>query len=302
MKGELATITPENKVIQWVLDSVTSEHSKRAYKRALVDFLAWCKATGNPPIVKATVQRYKAELEAAGFGAPGINQRLSAIRKLASEAADNGVLDDGLANGVMNVKGVKQDGRRAGNWLTQADAQALLDSIDGESLADVRDRAILAVLLGCGLRRSEAANLTWEHIQQRDGRWVILDLIGKRGRVRTVPMPSWCKKQLDEWALCVAPARGRVFMPIDKAGNVVGDHVSAQSIYNVVEKRVEAAGLDIAPHDLRRTFAKLAHKGKSPIEQIQLSLGHASLKTTELYLGIEQNLADAPCDRLGLEL
>jgi integrase len=57
----------------------------------------------------------------------------------------------------------------------------------------------------------------------------------------------------------------------------------------------------LAPHDLRRTFAKLAHKGDAPLEQIQLSLGHASIQTTERYLGVKQSLSDAPCDHLGLE-
>ncbi|GAG07081.1 unnamed protein product [marine sediment metagenome] len=61
-------------------------------------------------------------------------------------------------------------------------------------------------------------------------------------------------------------------------------------------------GIVIAPHDLRRTFAKLAHGGGSGLDQIQLSLGHASIKTTEKYLGVEQDLHDAPCDRLGLNL
>jgi len=58
----------------------------------------------------------------------------------------------------------------------------------------------------------------------------------------------------------------------------------------------------IAPHDLRRTFAKLAHKGGSALDQIQLSLGHGSIQTTQRYLGVEQDLTDAPCDRLGLRL
>jgi integrase len=56
----------------------------------------------------------------------------------------------------------------------------------------------------------------------------------------------------------------------------------------------------LAPHDLRRTFAKLAHKGRAPLEQIQLSLGHASIQTTERYLGVRQDLQDAPCDYLGI--
>ena len=59
-------------------------------------------------------------------------------------------------------------------------------------------------------------------------------------------------------------------------------------------------GVDVGPHDARRTFAKLAHTGHAPLEQIQLSLGHASVVTTEIYLGVKQDLRDAPCDHLGL--
>ncbi len=61
-------------------------------------------------------------------------------------------------------------------------------------------------------------------------------------------------------------------------------------------------GIDVAPHGCRRTFAKLALKGGARLKQIQLSLGHASIHTTERYLGVEQDLTDAPCDRLGLRL
>src|SRR5215469_4150583 len=86
-----------------------------------------------------------------------------------------------------------------GNWLSQKQAQALLNTPDITTLKGLRDRAIIAALLGCGLRRSEVAALTMEHIQQRDGRWVILDLVSKHKRVRTVPMPTWVKVAIDAW-------------------------------------------------------------------------------------------------------
>jgi integrase len=78
--------------------------------------------------------------------------------------------------------------------------------------------------------------------------------------------------------------------------------MSSQAIFNVVTEYAGVVGVTAAPHDLRRTFAKLAHKGGSPIDQIQLSLGHSSMQTTERYLGVEQNLHTAPCDQLGLTL
>ena len=71
--------------------------------------------------------------------------------------------------------------------------------------------------------------------------------------------------------------------------------------FEAVAGYTRKAGLGrITPHDLRRTFAKLAHLGRAPLEQIQISLGHASIQTTERYLGLKQNLHDAPFDRLGL--
>src|SRR5450755_1564578 len=124
---------------------------------------------------------------------------MSAIRKLAAEAADNGLLAPELAAGISRVKSVKSTGIRVGNWLSQRQAQALLNAPDVATVRGLRDRAILAVLLGCGLRRSEVAALTFTHVQQRDGRWCIVDLVGKHGRIRTTPVPAWVKATIDAW-------------------------------------------------------------------------------------------------------
>jgi hypothetical protein len=88
--GGLVPAAREAALIQVVLDTVGSEHTQRAYRRALVDFLNWHTRQGQPALNKATVQRYGAELRGAGVSAASINQRLTAIRKLAREAADRG--------------------------------------------------------------------------------------------------------------------------------------------------------------------------------------------------------------------
>ena len=289
--------------IQMVLDGLTSQHSKRAYERQLREFINWFAKTGQSAMSKAVVQRYASELREAGRSPATINQALSAIRKLAVEADDNGAMDSKVANGIKAVKGVRQEGARTGNWLTKQDAQKLLGGPGTETLKGLRDRAILATLIGCGLRRAEAAQLKFKHVQQRDGRWVLVDLIGKRNKVRSVPMPHWTKKAIDEYASVAGFSDGHVFRPINKSGRITRDSVTEQAIYNVVAEHAGALGFDeIAPHDLRRTFAKLAHKGGSGLDQIQLSLGHGSIQTTERYLGVEQDLTDAPCDHLGLRL
>jgi len=146
----LTTQQGTDAIIQIVLDAVDSPHTRRAYGRALNDFLAWYAETGQTGLNKATVQRYAAELRAGGKGASSINQRLSAIRKLAREAADIG--------------------------------------------------------------------------------------------------------------------NGRIFRPINKRGRIVGERMTPQAIRDVVVHYADALGLDVAPHDLRRTFAKLAHKGGAGLD------------------------------------
>ena len=286
-----------------VLDTLPSPESKRAYGQALDDFFRWCGAEVVDQFTKATVNAYRANLEARRLSSSTINQRLSAIRKLAIEAADNGFLPPAQASAISRVKGAKQAGTRTGQWLTHEQTERLISVPNPTTLRGSRDRALLAVLIGCGLRRREAANLSLEHIQLRDARWVIVDLIGKGGRVRTVPMPSWTKHAIDAWLVGAGLSSGLVFRSMNKAGRVIGKSMTARTIFEIVHGAGVRIGVPkLAPHDLRRTFAKLAHKGKAALEQIQLSLGHASVTTTERYLGVRQDLQDAPCDHLGLTI
>src|ERR1035441_10402518 len=174
-----------------VLDSVSSPITRRVYNLGLDEFFAWFSLEPRPGFTKATVCAWRVALEARGLGAFSINVRITAVRKLAVEAVDNGLLAPELGAGITRVKGGASKGVRMGNWLSVKQAQTLLNTPDASTTKGLRDRAILAVLLGCGLRRSEVAALTLGHVQQRDGRWCIVDLVGKHGRVRTIPMPTW---------------------------------------------------------------------------------------------------------------
>ncbi|MEZ4682225.1 MAG: tyrosine-type recombinase/integrase [Caldilineaceae bacterium] len=289
-------------VIDLVCNAVSSDHTRRAYARALSDFITWHRSTGQQGFTKATVQAHIASLKDSGISASSINQRLTAIRKLALESADNGLIDESTARAIGRVEGIRKEGHRLGNWLSKEQAQTLLELPNAETVKGLRDRAILAVLLGCGLRREECATLTVEHIQQREGRWVIVDLVGKRSKTRSVPMPSWCKGAIDAYMAAAGVVDGLLFRSMRRGDKVVGEGMSAQAIFDVVKRYAAALGVDVRPHDLRRTFAKLAHKGKAGVDQIQLSLGHSSMQTTERYLGVEQDLHSAPCDNLGLTL
>ena len=199
------------------------------------------------------------------------------MRKLAVAAADNGLLAPELANGITRVKGVASKGVRLGNWLSAKQSQALLNAPDATTNKGLRDRAILAVLLGSGLRRSEVAALTFGHIQQRDGRWCIVDLVGKHGRVRTVPMPIRVKVS------CVGTtagiAEGPMFRSVNRGGKVRESALSETVIWQLIRPYAEDAGVaGIAPHDCRRTCAKLCRAAGGELEQIQMLRGTRAFK------------------------
>src|SRR5690349_1622495 len=145
----VARPTPEwiERLRALVLDSLTSPESKRAYGRAITEFLAWFQtaqpATG---FSKATVQNFKARLTEKGLSPSAINVQMTAIRRLAAEAADNGLMTPELAAGIGRVKGVKREGIRTGNWLTIHQAEKLINAPDTSTLKGKRDRALLAVL------------------------------------------------------------------------------------------------------------------------------------------------------------
>ena len=297
----LVPVTDSLKAVRkLLLDSLRSPLTRAMYARALEDFFAWWEGQGRPPFVRATVQAHLAWLETRDYSPSTLNQRLAAIRKLAREAALNGMLAPEAAAGIEQIPGAKQHGTRAGNWLTREQAQTLLDLPDPKTLKGKRDRAVLALLIGCALRRSEAAGLAIADIQQREGRWVIADLVGKHNHVRTVPVPAWVKAAIDDWTSEAGISTGRLLRSVDRHGRITGQSLSAQAILALVTVYGERLGVKLKAHDARRTCAKLCRAAGSDLEQIQLLLGHSSVQTTERYLGTRQDLAQAANDRLGL--
>jgi site-specific recombinase XerD len=286
-----------------VLDSVSSPITRRVYNLGLDEFIAWFGEVPRPGFTKATVNAWRVVLEARGLGSVSINVRITAVRKLAVEAADNGLLAPELAAGICRVKGVASKGVRVGNWLSIQQAQKLLNAPDVSTKKGLRDRAMLAVLLGCGLRRSEVAALTLKHIQQRDNRWCIVDLVGKHGRVRTIPMPTWVKGTIDSWTTAAGLTEGHVLRPVMRGDQVRGERMTEKVVWQLLQPYAMAAGVPgIAPHDLRRSCAKMCRAAGGELEQIQLLLGHASVQTTERYLGTKQDLIHAPNDGIRLRV
>ncbi len=217
--------------------------------------------------------------------------------------ADSGWLTPELAIGIRRVQGVKRLGRKIGNWLSRSQAQELVNAASKTNLRGWRDGAIVGLLLGCGLRRSEVVGLTLEQLQLREGRWVIVDLIGKGRRLRTVPVPAWSKQLLDAWLSHSGVSEGRVFRRVSKVGKRQEACVTANVVWYAVKRCARQAGIpNLAPHDLRRTCARLCHDCSGELEQIRFLLGHASIQTTERYIGSKQKLQDAVNDRFEISV
>ncbi len=282
-----------------VLNSLTASSSRRVYQHAIEEFIDWYSSEPRLAFNRIVVVRYRIHLESRSLAAATINQRLAVVRRLAHEAADSGLLSPELAAGIQRVRGAKQLGHRTGNWLSLDQSSSLITHSAGEDPRRKRDCAMLAVLLGCGLRRSELGKLEVQKIQVRQGHWVIVDLVGKGGHIRTIPIPSWVKEKVDQWIVAARISTGRIFRAIRKNGTVWGDGISENVIWYVVGQRSRSIGLEnVAPHDLRRTCAKLCYSSGGELEQIQFLLGHASVQTTERYLGCKQNLSHPVNDRI----
>src|ERR1700720_3200849 len=150
-----------------VLNSLTSPSSRRVYEYAINQFIAWYCSEPRLAFNRIVVVRYRLYLESRHLAANTINQQLAAVRRLANEAADAGLLSPDLAAGISRVKGVKQLGFRSGNWLSAEQSSEVLKHAGGDTMRAKRDYAMLAMMFGCGFRRSELVSLELDEIQMR---------------------------------------------------------------------------------------------------------------------------------------
>ena len=199
-----------------VSNSLTSLDAQRGYRHAIDEFVDWYCSEPRLAFNRIVVLRYRSHLESRQLAPGTINLRLGAVRRLAYEAADCGLLSADFTAGIRRVKGLKKLGIRLGNWLTAEQAKARWQAPDRQRLKGKRDRALLALLLACGLRRHEAVALTLDHLQQREEHWAIV--VGKGGHVRTVPVPDWVRTELDDWLAAAGIDRGKLFRRVNRVG------------------------------------------------------------------------------------
>jgi len=289
-------------LVRVVLNSLPSPRSKRVYSMAIRHFVDYLEDQEKTNLDKLFLQTYIASMQDEGIGEGSINLRLAAIRKLSREADELKIWPETVAASFASVKNIPHRGKRTGNWLLLDQAQQLINCPDISTPYGLRNRAILATLLGCGTRRHELVNLSLGQLQMRESRWVIADLVGKRNKTRTVTVPNWVKQCIDAYLVTTKIRSGRLFQAMCMGGRIQRDHLSSETVFEVVKRYGHQCGFSITPHDLRRTYAKLAFKNGAKIDQIQLNLGHESLATTQVYLGTDLDLKNGPGDFLPIRI
>ena len=285
-----------------VLNSLTNFDSQRGYRHAIDEFVDWYCSEPRLALNRTVVMRYRSYLEMRQLAPGTINLRLGAVRRLAYEAADCGLLSADLAAGIRRVKGVKNLGVRLGNWLTAEQGHALWQAPNAERLIGKRDRAMLCLLLACGFRRHEIVVLKVDDLQRREEHWAIVDMVGKAGHIRTVPIPDWVQQELANWLAAAGIERGKIFRRVSKMGKPSAEPLTAKAVWHIVKDSARRIGVaKLAPHDLRRSCARLCQQSGGELQQIQMLLGHLSIQTTERYLGSKQRIRCAVNDCIGIE-
>lgn len=310
---ELALLTPELRnadpaeslelppailrLLEGVERSLTSDNSRRAYRTSLLQFFAWCGANpGSATFSRIAVLQYRdtliggvretSEGSQRIFSSATVNLRLAAVRALAQEAADQGLLDQAEAAAIRRVRGERVSGSRMGMWISKQELDRILLTPDRSTLRGKRDYALLAVLFSTGIRRRELVDLSVSTVQQRDGQWGLIDLRGKGRKVRSVSLPLWVKDAVFEWLQASQIVQGALFRSITRHGRIGMANLSDEAVKLLLTRYALPHNLgNFRPHDARRTCARLCRAADASLEDIQEMLGHASIQTTERYLG-----------------
>jgi site-specific recombinase XerD len=182
-----------------VVATLANEHTRGMYRKALKDFAEWWRTTGKRPLDKSVVLAHIDYLLASAYSEATVNQRLSAIKKAILNAEDRGLLDLAKARDILRINGFSKKVSLGGRFLTERQAEALINVPNASSVKGVRDRAVLALLVGCALRSGELVSIQVDEIQKQKGEWFLTNVVGSRGDVRAVVIPDWTRKALDAW-------------------------------------------------------------------------------------------------------
>lgn len=294
-----------DRLIELTLATCASPHTRRMYGVQLRKFIA-----SGHPLTREGVALHIQQQRDAGQSGSTLITTMAAIRKLINEAKVRGLLSQQEFSEIDSVSIGTIHKPNTGVWMTITQTQAFLALPDRSTWYGKRDACLLSIMLGCGLRRAEMATVNWESYHSRDGRMCI-HVLGKGRKTRTLPVPLWAIPDVEAWKeASQTPGPGprqvnhihlSTFAAPFNTSLIMGG-LSTNGLYIIVQDYGKRIGLDLSPHDLRRTLAQLLRKSGALLEQIQYTLGHEDISTTVLYLGSQLELAPgvAAVDQLKL--
>jgi integrase len=251
-----------------VLATVDSPHPREGYQRALTEFLTWHSEQGTPPLTQTLLHGYP-DFLADTLRPVAMKQRLKVIRLLLHLAVAQEVLDSDLAPVIDDVLAAPLPSQKP-KWLTPKQAQSLLDAPDTTTLEGRRDAAVLAIAIGCGLRRQDLVQLTFEQIEQRGEVWRLRNLPTKRKATAPPLVPTWAKERVTAWVEAAGfPPTGYVFRPLYK-GEVLMGYFPPYRLHEIISTYAQATGLaPLHPRDLRHTFSHLVGQHGRGFRQLE---------------------------------
>lgn len=269
--------------------------TRNQYRKALARYLATGHKLGDADAIAAHARELSQSSRAFLKAAIRLVTEQMAL-KAKSEATPDNI--DSIQATLYRIEAIQQavkvrqtTGNKAHTWLTMVQLKRLMATCD-DTRPGLRDRVVMALLAGAGLRRDELAALDYEAIVEQPTRRrqrTVLDVQGKGVKDRVVPISDALADLLTRWGEYVGH-EGRVARSIDRHGNI-GETISPVGIFKIVRAHGEMIGKpELAPHDLRRTYAQMGFDAGTPITQISRLLGHSSVNTTQRYLNLELDL------------
>ncbi len=265
------------------LERGLSVNTLASYRRDLAEFFLFSKVKETTSVKPADVNRYLTELNKAGRKPTTISRKISSLRQFFKYLLDNGVVKEDPTGAFAAPKIV----RYHPHYLSAAEIEKILSAIDTATQKGKRDRAIIELLYGSGLRISELINLKISDIEFEAG---FIRVIGKGDKERLVPLGEYAKSAIEDYLNSrdekKAASRSN-YLFISK----IGDKFSRVSLWKIVRKAVLSAGISrkVTPHTFRHSFATHMLEGGADLRIVQEMLGHADISTTQIYTTIDRD-------------
>lgn len=227
-----------------------------------------------------------------------INTYLAVIKGVMTEAWQKKQIDTDSLERIRTIKRIRGSRLPTGRALEGREVKDLLNVCDNETIKGIRDSAIIAILVGCGLRRTEIITLDIEDINLAERS---LKVLGKGNKERLAYLPPKAVGYLKKWLEVLGQEAGPIFVRVRRHDVIDHSRLTSQAIFEIISTRRVEAGIDqFSPHDLRRTFATKMLDNGEDIITVKDAMGHASVTTTQQYDRRDQGRLKRASERLDI--